>query len=253
MQKSYFYMALSVTLFISSCQKQEDNTNNTVPPCDRVVVDVTTDINTPTVWEDCHTYIISVNQISVNSTLTIQPGAVVKLKDIAGDNAISVSNSGKIIAIGDPGKPSSLGEPGVAGRPIVFTSYKDDAYSGDNNGDGTASVPARGDWGGIILNSDSNVFKFCKFSYGGKGPDAGTGQPTLEFSSYYGIIDKCAFTYCGGETTYNGYGVVDARSCHNQHFSITDSYFYGCIKPLFLNPFISIDNSNTFHNPYKNC
>jgi hypothetical protein len=42
---------------------------------------------------------------------------------------------------------------------------------------------------------------------------------------------------------------VDARACHNTSFSITNSSFYGCIKPLFLNPFLSIDNSNTFHNP----
>ena len=30
---------------------------------------------------------------------------------------------------------------------------------------------------------------------------------------------------------------------------ITNCIFYGCIKPLFLSPHNSIDNSNTFHNP----
>lgn len=231
MNKYLLYLPLIITLFISSCTK-DDNNN-----CTRIVVEVTTDISTPTVWEDCHVYVISVNQISVTSTLTIQPGAIVKFKDIVSDNSILVSNSGQIIANG------------TSEYPIIFTSYKDDENGGDSNGDGSTSTPAQKDWGGIIINSNNCEFRHCNFMYGGEGPDAGTGQPTLEFSSYYGIIDYCTFAYCGGETTFNGYGVVDARSCQNTSFSITNSVFYGCIKPLFVNPFISIGNTNTFHNP----
>jgi hypothetical protein len=235
MHNPYYYLAIILLLLASSCKKDAENKNTDI--CERTVVNVTSDINTPTVWEDCHTYVISVNQVSVTSSLTILPGAVVKFKDIASDNAILVSNSGTIIA------------KGTSDNPVVFTSYKDDANGGDTNGDGTSSSPAQDDWGGIIINSDNCEFTSCKFLYGGKGPDAGTGQPTLEFSHFFGIIDSCTFAYCGGETTYNGYGVVDARSCNNRNFSITNSVFYGCIKPLFLNPFISIDNSNVFHNP----
>jgi hypothetical protein len=51
------------------------------------------------------------------------------------------------------------------------------------------------------------------------------------------------------KTDYAGYGVVDARSCENPYFFITNSTFYGCIKPLLLNPHNSLDNSNVFHNP----
>lgn len=233
MRQPILYMFLCFTVFISSCNK-DDNNNNT---CDRTVVEITTDISTPTIWEDCHVYVISVNQISVSSTLTIQPGAIVKFKDNVYDNAIQVSNSGRILA------------EGTAAKPVVFTSYKDDAHGGDTNGDGTASTPARGDWGGIIINSNSCNFKYCTFMYGGEGPSIGTGQPTLEFQSYYGVIDNCTFAYCGGESIYNGYGVVDARYCENNNFLITNSTFYGCIKPLFLSSFISVDNSNVFHNP----
>ena len=129
----------SLTLFIASCKK-DDNNNTTCTP---TIVTVSTNISTPTVWADCNVYVISVNQISVTSTLTIQPGAIIKFKEIAGDNAILVSNSGRILA------------EGTATKPILFTSYKDDANGGDNNNDGTTTAPARYDWGGIIINSNN--------------------------------------------------------------------------------------------------
>lgn len=225
-------LLLAGIMSVASCQEDTDT-----DACDPTVIEITSDITTPTVWQDCHVYVVASNQISVTSSLTIEAGAVVKFKDITGDNAILVSNSGSIVATG------------TADRPVVFTSYRDDAHGGDSNTDGDATAPARADWGGIIINSNNCQFSNCTFMYGGEGPNPNSGQPTLEFSSYYGIIDHCTFAYCGGEATYNGYGVVDANACHNSAFSITNSIFYGCIKPLFLNPFISVDNSNTFHNP----
>jgi hypothetical protein len=103
--------------------------------------------------------------------------------------------------------------------------------------------------GGIVINNNNCVFSYCKFLYGGEGSGSTSGQPTLEFGYNYGKIDNCEFAYCGGESSYNGYGVVDAVYCQNPQFQITNSKFYGCIKPLRLNCFISVDNSNVFHNP----
>ena len=145
---SLFAISLFIVVAVSSCKKK-DNTPPEDPnsPCTPTVVEVTTDINTPTLWDACHIYVISVNQISVSSTLTIEPGTTIKFKEIAGDNAILVANSGKIMAIG------------TAAKPIVFTSYKDDTHGGDNNADGSASSPARGDWGGIIINSNDCQIK----------------------------------------------------------------------------------------------
>lgn len=231
--KNFYLLLLLCFVFATGCKK-DDNTNT---ECTPEIVTVTTDITTPTTWQDCHIYVINVNQISVTSTLTIEAGAIIKFNDIVGDNSILVSNSGRILANG------------TAAKPVVFTSAKDDINGGDTNGDGTASTPARGDWGGIIINSNNCTFSHCKFLYGGEGPGGGAGQPTLEYSYYHGTIDNCTFAYCGGETEYAGYGVVDARGCADAAFSITNCTFYGCIKPLFLNPFISVDNSNTFHNP----
>lgn len=229
-----------VLLTLLSCKKNktESLTEDPAPTgCTPQVITVTTDVTTPTVWSACNIYVVSVGQISITSTLTIEPGAVVKFKDNVGDNAIIVSAAGKIMA------------EGTADKPIVFTSYKDDAHGGDNNGDAGLSSPARLDWGGIIMNSNTCSFKYCLFMYGGEGPSSNVGQPTLEYSYHYGTVDHCTFAYCGGEAGYAGYGVVDARSSENPNFIVTNSTFYGCIKPIFMSPHNSIDNSNTFHNP----
>jgi hypothetical protein len=148
MHKSIFYSLLfCFSILFLTCKKKTTPTNNNNTPCTKVIVNISTDITGPTTWEDCHVYVISVNQISVTSSLTIQPGAIIKFKNNVSDNAILVSNSGQINAVG------------TVDKPIIFTSYSDDANGGDNNSDGNLTTPARGDWGGIIINSNNCVFK----------------------------------------------------------------------------------------------
>ncbi len=63
---------------------------------------------------------------------------------------------GKLVAAGTPAEP------------VVFTSYQDDTYGGDTNGDGSATVPAPSDWWSIqINNTGEGLFDHTVIKYGG--------------------------------------------------------------------------------------
>jgi len=86
-------------------------------------------------------------------TLAINPGAVVKFDPL------------KSITV-EPG--ASLRSEGTRARPVIFTSIKDDAVSGDTSGDGDASAAAPGDWGGLRLDGAAYLqHTILRFGAGG--------------------------------------------------------------------------------------
>ena len=95
------------------------------------------------------------NTLTVNSgtTLTVAPGVAMKFSDNA-----ELTVNGTLNAVGTPAAP------------IAFTGIRDDAYGGDLNADGYASVAANGNWRGIgFYNaaSEASVLEHAVVRYGG--------------------------------------------------------------------------------------
>ena len=93
-------------------------------------------------------------EIKTGATLTIEPDVVIKFMGLG--TSIVVTSGGKLITAG------------TSTAPVVFTSFKDDAYAGDTNQDGSASSPAPGDWGAIKILTDGSIIDRAIIRYGGQ-------------------------------------------------------------------------------------
>lgn len=107
------------------------------------------------------------------ASLTIPAGAI--LKAASG----SITNNGTL----------TVG--GTAENPVIFTSAKDDTVGGDTNSDGSATVPAAGNWDALILAAGTANIDHATFRYGG--------------ASYVQIDHRA------GTATLNGLTVSDTR------------------------------------------
>lgn len=197
------------------------------------VVAVTTDITSPTKWTAGNVYLVS--SIAIKSTLTIEPGVVVKFSGTNVNGNFDVQSGGSIIANG------------TAANRIVFTSLYDDAYCGDNNGDGGATNPNKGDWNSIQLDGGNNSsFTYCDFYYGG-GYNGyaifiGVSSPAFNF-------DNCTFAHTKNTTAeyaaFHGGGYMIDPTVSR----LTNCSFYDNDIPLYCNSYYTVDPSNKFRNP----
>ena len=90
--------------------------------------------------------------VPTGTTLTIQPGTIIKFAANAG---ISVLSGGALVA------------QGTIAQPIYFTSINDSSVGGNTSG--SAQAPAPGDWGTILIDGATATFNYVHMLYGG-GP-----------------------------------------------------------------------------------
>jgi hypothetical protein len=195
----------------------------------RTVVRINKGITAPTTWVHGNLYVVE-SAVPVSAALTIEPDTIVKFEAGA---SITINAKGSILA-----------DAAGAATPCVFTSIKDDATGGDTNGDGTASAPARGDWGYVLVRENGSVFNYCRFLYGG-GNMPYDGTLVLD-SDRSATITNCTFGHNQvGTVTDTRAAALNAGSAAAATV-ITGNTFFDNDIPLVISGTFSLDDSNVF-------
>ena len=122
-------------------------------------IGVTGSLSSNVTWGNNLPYVVegTIN-LTINTTLTIQPDSVIKFASGAG-----LLIDGWLIA------------QGTEGHPVFFTSIKDDAIGGDTNADGFSTSPAAGNWVQIRFTSTSgnSILDQVVVRYGGSNTATG--------------------------------------------------------------------------------
>ncbi|ASU33067.1 hypothetical protein [Mucilaginibacter xinganensis] len=127
MKKSLLLLALSASIFATSCSKKDSSIDPPVTNPASSGVEVKGDIATNTTWTADKIYTLKgFVYVTNGATLTIEPGTIIK-GDKASKGTLIVTRGAKVMAVG------------TADKPIVFTSSF------------AAGTRNAGDWGGIIL------------------------------------------------------------------------------------------------------
>jgi len=230
-------------LFITACTNTDDDIpiiddpdapGEPIADCD--IIEISGHINEPMIWEEGFVYVIDGFDVTINSLVTIKPGAIIKVRNAR----ISVSDEGKILA------------EGTADKRIVFTSLADDRYCGDTNGDGDATGPEKGHWVSLTLNgSVGSVFKYVDIFYAGQ-PSGGTNQAvSIGWSQSVSFtFDHCRIAHTMGGSYAASYAFSGTSYMKDANVSkFTNNALYDNGRPIYFNTFYQLDPSNVFHNP----
>lgn len=133
--------------------------------------------------------------------------------------------------------------------PVYFTSDRDDSIGGDTNNDGNTTIPAKGDWYCIELNSSAisaeNHFQYAIFRYGGyyyySWDSYQSNHGNLRIRNSYALVENCTFEH----SSTSGIGIFG-----NSNPNVTSNIFKNIeLTPvtmsMFSNPQFS---ANTFTN-----
>ncbi len=166
------------------------------------------EIDRDTTWTSESNPFILTGDITVHagSELRIEKGVIVKPRNPA--IGLDVYGTLKIM--------------GTLDEPVVFTSYSDDSFGGDTNGDEDETVPKPGDWRGINLlyPGGENVLKNAKVYYG-SGASAG-GVIYNESLSLQ--LDSCYFFQSDSNAVFSSRSVM-VTNCELQNNKASGIFF----------------------------
>jgi len=221
-----FYLFLVTILLVTvlpACQRESPATPDASlkETAQLDIVEITENVEKVTTWAGNKVYVIKKWDFQIKSQLSIEPGAVIKFHPEEGP-VLSVTGEGAIIARG------------TSDKTIVFTSYRDDSYGGDTNGDRNKSAPGPGDWNGIYIEENGSIFDHCRFHFGG---------PNKVLEAW-----DCSVRVVSSVLAHNEGRALDLRKAINGTV-VEDNIFYGNEKPLAISANFDLGDSNVFHNP----
>lgn len=133
---------------------------------------------------------------------------------------------------------------GVLEARAIFTAIADDRQ-GDTNGDGAATAPAGGAWGGIDLRRSGSIIEHSSFFYAGGGASSALELKDGISASITGSV------FAFNTPTMNAIHAAPALDASKgaEGTTIQGNTFYANTVPLSINTTYSIDDSNRFVDP----
>lgn len=197
------------------------------------------------------THVLHYLNVLEGSTLNVEPGTVCKMT--GGD----ISVYGILNALG------------TLTQPIVFTSIHDDSFGGDTNGNGSDSVPNRGNWNNLLIHGQESQLHMdhAKVLYGyyitltscftgsiSNSQIMHNSQGGLRFSNNAVNVSNCEIAYNGQSGIYL-YNITDpsAFSISNTNIHHNDGYgveLYACKMVDLTACTISANLKNVIHSHY---
>jgi hypothetical protein len=117
-----------------------------------IFVETLNDLNSPISWAETEVaFVIDDNDWWINEGASLTLANQVVLKFRSGSAMVLDNGSSSIV--------------NHAGAGVYFTSYKDDNYKGDTNGDGSTTGPSTGDWDGIYDNDNTSDLHWTNMLY----------------------------------------------------------------------------------------